>query len=357
MEKLKISILWSRMSGYFNACLKELAEETSDLIVVRQPANQGEAPFDEQKFDWIPKQFNAYTEFREATEAIAKQNPDILIVCGWLNKAYTQLASFYKRKKTFVVGTCDNPWNNTPKQKTAALISRFHVKKYFDNLWVPGQKATVFAKKLGFDNTQIFTGNLTCDTDEFHEVYSVRLKQKFFPKVFLYVGRYIELKGIRNLLDAYNLYTQSSNQSRWELWFSGSGPLERVISCSANVKNYRFTQPEKLPELFSRAGVLVLPSNYEPWGIVIHEATSAGLPVICTNVCGSSLELVENSVSGFIIPSGDPIALYQAMNNIASKEDEELWKLSQRSYEKSLSYSPQKWVEELINAYDRYHNN
>jgi len=39
--------------------------------------------------------------------------------------------------------------------------------------------------------------------------------------------------------------------------------------------------------MLENSGCFILPSRYEPWALVIHEAACAGLPIICTNVCGT----------------------------------------------------------------------
>ena len=46
---------------------------------------------------------------------------------------------------------------------------------------------------------------------------------------------------------------------------------------------------------------LILPSTYEPWGLVINEAMAAGLPVIVSKLCGCSMDLVEAGKNGYLI--------------------------------------------------------
>ena len=49
---------------------------------------------------------------------------------------------------------------------------------------------------------------------------------------------------------------------------------------------------------------LVLPSLYEPWGLVVHEGLAHGLPVIATDQVASADDLVESSVNGYVVPAG-----------------------------------------------------
>lgn len=357
MKKPKVTILWSHLSGYFNACLKELYSEVAELILVHEPTTSA-APFYDNQFSWLGRRFNARSELKQAIQIIADQEPDILLVCGWFNRDYIQLAKLYKNKKTFVVGTCDNPWIGSIKQKAACLTSRLHVKSYFNSLWVPGQKSVTLAKKIGFLDSQIIQGLYTCDTQQFQKIFFDRYRQNCsLPHVFIYVGRYVESKGIKMLLEAYQNYRKASSSKPWELWLSGTGPLSRQISAISTVKDHGFTQPSDLPNLLSQAGTLILPSNYEHWGVVVHEATSAGLPVICTTSCGSAEELVLDGTNGYLVPPKDSATLAESMLKITHASQEVLDSFATQSHRLSLNYSPQKWVQSLLNSYYSYCEN
>jgi glycosyltransferase involved in cell wall biosynthesis len=49
----------------------------------------------------------------------------------------------------------------------------------------------------------------------------------------------------------------------------------------------------------------VLPSDFEPWALVVNEAAAAGLAILATDRVGAAAELVRNGVNGFIFPAGD----------------------------------------------------
>ena len=55
----------------------------------------------------------------------------------------------------------------------------------------------------------------------------------------------------------------------------------------------------------------MLPTREDIWGLVINEAMAYGLPVITTDRCVAGLELVQDGVSGYLIPTEDPDALEQ----------------------------------------------
>ena len=81
----------------------------------------------------------------------------------------------------------------------------------------------------------------------------------------------------------------------------GVGPLADTIGSIDGVDMLGFVQPDEMPSVFARAGCLVLPSRHEPWAVVIHEAASAGLPVVCTRACGASTRLVLDGLNGAVV--------------------------------------------------------
>jgi glycosyltransferase involved in cell wall biosynthesis len=61
------------------------------------------------------------------------------------------------------------------------------------------------------------------------------------------------------------------------------------------------------------ADVLVLPSDYEPWGVVVTEAAAAGLAVIASSVVGAAADVVEEGVNGRIFRRGDKEHLVECL--------------------------------------------
>lgn len=125
--------------------------------------------------------------------------------------------------------------------------------------------------------------------------------------VFLYVGRQSKEKLPLNLIDAYNK-VEAKNK---KLFFVGDGPMAKEIKeyvSSKNIKNVEFFGFQKRPYLFTFyniADVLILPSDNEPWGIVVNEAMCFGLPIIASDRVGASLDLVETNYNGFVFKAGD----------------------------------------------------
>jgi glycosyltransferase involved in cell wall biosynthesis len=75
-----------------------------------------------------------------------------------------------------------------------------------------------------------------------------------------------------------------------------------------------------VPEFLSSVDLFVLPSLYEGLGVAVLEAMAAGKPVVASAV-GGLPELVEDRVTGFLVPPGDPAALAEAISRFISRED------------------------------------
>jgi glycosyltransferase involved in cell wall biosynthesis len=76
-----------------------------------------------------------------------------------------------------------------------------------------------------------------------------------------------------------------------------------------------------LQELYSESDVLVLPSRYEVWGLVINEALEHGLAVIATQAVGAVDDLVVDDVNGYVTRPEDADELYAAMARITEWDD------------------------------------
>jgi starch synthase len=73
----------------------------------------------------------------------------------------------------------------------------------------------------------------------------------------------------------------------------------------------------QLDELYADASVFVLPTQFEAYGHVVVEAMGSGLPCVTTNV-GALPELVDDGVTGLLVPPREPAALAEALVGVLS---------------------------------------
>jgi glycosyltransferase involved in cell wall biosynthesis len=346
MEKKKIVFLYSELATYFLACIQKLLIHPKIEVHIMHWEVNKEAPF---SFSFSPD-LHIYKRSDYSNEGlmmiIKEIDPAIIYVSGWMDSGYLQVCKNFKKKIPVIVGF-DNQWKGTIKQQIARLVSPFKILNHFTHCWIPGKPQEKFALYLGFKKENILTGFYSCDYDLFHSQYlkNKNEKQKKFPKRFIYVGRYLEHKGIQDLWTAF-IELQNESPNEWELWCLGTGELKPIEH--PRIKHFGFVQPVDLPQYIEETGVFVLPSHFEPWGVVVHEFVSAGFPVVCSNEVGAGTAFVENNYNGYIYNAGDIQSLKNILKTIISSSQDKLFQMAENSVRKSDLITPEKWSKQLM---------
>ncbi len=77
--------------------------------------------------------------------------------------------------------------------------------------------------------------------------------------------------------------------------------------------------PADLAALYQSTEVLAIPSDYEPWGVVVTEAVAAGLAVVASSVVGAAADVVQDGVNGRIFRKGDGKHLAECLLDITDE--------------------------------------
>lgn len=344
----KIVFLYTELAGYFLSCVNELSKRKDIQIhIIRWPVNK-EAPFN-FNFDHAVTVYNR-NELTEAgiLELLNKINPSIIYCSGWIDKGYLKVCKVYNDKIPVIVGF-DNQWQGTIKQHVAALISFKKIHPYFNHCWVPGKPQYEYALRLGFKPKQILTGFYVADYNLFHGFYEKYLENKKhdFPKRFIFVGRYYDFKGIEEMWQAFVNLDKKLNHN-WELWCLGTGDIEPIKH--PKIKHFGFVQPDQLEHFVSQTGVFILPSRFEPWGVVVHEFAAAGFPLLCSKAVGANSAFLEDGINGYIFETNNATSLEKMMEKIINKSSDELIEMCKSSALKAAKITPEKWVESLMSV-------
>ena len=317
-----------------------------EFHVVRWPVNK-EAPFQFNLNSVSVYERGDYTNqaLLELAKGVA---PDIIITSGWIDKGYVNVCQHYKGKIKTVLAL-DNHWLGGVKQKIAALLSPFVVKNKFSHVWVPGKPQRQFAEKLGYKSSEIAEGFYSADVDLFSSYFEKAKESKVsnFPKRFLYVGRYIHRKGIFDMWNSF-IELQNEQPNDWELWCIGTGDeFDNKIEHD-KIKHFGFVQPSEMEYYIKNTGVFILPSHFEPWGVVAHEFAAAGFPLILSDKIGAGTKFLDNGYNGFRFSSNNVQELKQAMLNVINLSDDELLKMGIVSMEKAEEITPAQWANTLM---------
>jgi glycosyltransferase involved in cell wall biosynthesis len=139
-------------------------------------------------------------------------------------------------------------------------------------------------------------------------LYASKLEVRKRPMDLLRAFEHV-VKGRRQTADAYLVYAgDGSERCRLETAARNSG-LDRV-------RFLGFRNQTDLPGLYDLADVFVLPSQWEPWGLVINEVMNAAKPVIVTDTVGAAADLVEDGRNGFVVPMGDISSLANRIDTV-----------------------------------------
>jgi glycosyltransferase involved in cell wall biosynthesis len=145
------------------------------------------------------------------------------------------------------------------------------------------------------------------------------------PDSIIYAGVLTPLKGIHHLINAFSLIAEEFGNAKLSIFGKDqnktyAAELKKQITKLGLNDRVQFlgTQPQsELAIAMAKASVLVLPSVSEGLGRVVIEAMAAGTPVIGSRV-GGVPELIEDGVTGFLVPASDMNALAEKLHWILS---------------------------------------
>jgi glycogen(starch) synthase len=138
--------------------------------------------------------------------------------------------------------------------------------------------------------------------------------------LILFAGRLQYEKGVQTLLDAMPVIARQVPGVR--LAVAGDGTYRPALEehaaelrLNGQVRFEGFVDEQRLRTLYSSADVAVIPSLYEPFGLVTLEAMASGTPVVAADT-GGLPEIVEHEVSGLLFPPGDADELARAATRL-----------------------------------------
>lgn len=306
---MKILFVWSGLTGYTGDCWRALAAlpdvelKVSVDLEERYFGGGFDAGVVMKGLDWTPE---LPTDWR----------PDVIFTVGWRNKLCRAAALREDWRDVPKVCCFDMPW----RPSLRCIVARFILGRYlrrFAAAYVSGASAAKYARWLGF--RMVTKGLFSTDLSRFNA-----------PHVggsgFLFVGRDVPDKGLDVLQEAFRLYRERGGT--WEL---------RIVNG---------VSPSDLGDIYRKADCFVLPSRWEPWGVVLAEAAGAGLPIICTDRCGARLEVVKDN--GVIVQSDNAEALSQAMDRLSQMSASERMAMGERGRALAAPFDCQCWASRTL---------
>ena len=172
-------------------------------------------------------------------------------------------------------------------------------------------------------------------------------------KRVVFVGRYEWQKGVFDLLDIWaKVHIVHSD---WYLDMFGDGSLFEDLTKKANELKANIHVNHSTTQIFEKyvnSTILLVTSNYEPFGLVMPEAMSCGLPVVAFDCPSGPANIINNGVDGYLIKNRDMKAFVEKVCYLIEHKDVRL-EMGKAAEQSSLRYSPKvvmpKWKDLFCN--------
>lgn len=339
----RIAILQKGRSAHADACMSALSARPDVSLFITVPRSVRDAPYELSAYAGVGATYGvpSLNYDRRLVAAIREFDPDLLLVVGWERPAYRKAARQLRGECKRIV-CMDNQYLGTLKQRLGVLASSLYLHPYFDGAFVAGDRQLKFARRLGFDTDKIVKGFYSCDSASFLDVPLLGAVPDGRRR-FLFLGRLVSEKGIHELVEGYARYRRGVVDP-WDLIVAGTGAMASRLAGKEGIEYRGFVQPRSLPHLLSEVACLVVPSRFEPWGVVVHEAACAGLAIVCSEAVGAADLFLQEGVNGRLI-GRTAAAVADALTWVHGLSNEDLVQVSCHSRELGKQWSPELWAD------------
>lgn len=345
---MKIVVCYPIINGYMAACWRALAGRGGiDLFVLgHQPTHTDLVEFNSNVMAGVSSrllQGSERVDPRLVAKLVEAERPDLLIISGWSEPAYRPLYFNPRLGRVPKVLVMDNQFRGTLRQLVGRTFLQLLLRRV-SCVWVAGERTWQYARFLRVPEWRIRRGALGVDVETLSACVSRRAPE--WPRRFLFVGRYHPRKGLDVLARAYSEYRRTVREP-WPLVLAGKGPESAHFREVDGVTDLGFRSPGQMIEVWSAAGALVQPSRYDAWPLTIAEGAAAALPIIATEECGSTVEIVRNLYNGLVVPTCHPTGLTNALRWMHDHHAS-LRKMGERSAQLAAPFSAEAWADRAI---------
>lgn len=286
---------------------------------------------------------------------------DVVVCYGYRAASFWIAGAAAKASRARLVLTTDahtlSPRDGSrwkPALKRRALPRLFGLA---DGVLAPSTRTAGFLEGLGVPPDRVFLTPFVVETPFFERASAeadraaVRSRWNVPPDapVGLFCGKLVRWKRPADVLEA------AAAVEGLYVVFAGDGSLRRDLEEEARqlgiddrVRFLGFVNQRQLPETYGAADYLVLPSEYEPFGVVVNEAFACGRPAIVSKACGSAGDLVSHGETGFVVEVGDVRALANGMRVLADPATR--WLMGENARARVGEWSPTENVEAFVDA-------
>jgi glycosyltransferase involved in cell wall biosynthesis len=245
-------------------------------------------------------------------------------------------------------------------------LKKFIVRRIYSlgGIVLAGSSGTVdYLKSLGLAPDRILLSRNVVDNNWWTERASTADRQAMrdswgIPEsapVALFCAKLQAWKSPQDVLEAFARASVGNSF----LVYAGDGPLRGTLERRAvelgvadRVRFLGFVNQSQLPSVYSAADLFVLPSEYEPFGLVVNEAMLCGCPVAVSDRVGAKYDLVREGENGYIFPAGSVEALANIFRDFLP-DPEKRRRMGEAAGNRMKTWSPREYINAISEAVDR----
>ena len=349
----KILLVWDRIGDYHAARFRALEEAAGkgNLFIAdlggadtlyqwRNPLNNSEQyaslssrPVEEPDLNFRMQEFK---------KLVKKHQVKVVGIAGYGRSEYRAMLHW-----CFIHGIRTVLFAESWYPGTLDFLKGAYLRFLCSGFLVSGERARQhFISRLGIPERRVFLPYSVVDNGHFSAA-----QPDYSSRIILCVARFSPEKNLERLVQAF--LESRISRNGWTLKLVGGGPLAEKLRKSAGegIEICDWVSYENLPALYAGAAFFILPSSFEPWGLVVNEAMAAGLAVAVSEECGCAPDLVPDS--SFRFPADNIPALSELLKKIAAFSSEDLKILGMKNREHIRAFSPEAWAASFLKAAGR----
>lgn len=344
-----ILCIWDRMGDYHRARIQALRTINPNVIT----ADLGSL---DKLYEWKSEEveshfllsnkkvdeFDLFKRIKKFRKILKEENVNTVAIAGYGRLDYLLMMLWSRIKGKRVILFVESWYSR------GLLVDRFKgimIGRFAHAYFASGKRARQhLINNLKINPIKIREGYSTVDNQHFSNPLP-----DYTINTLLCVARFSPEK---NLLLLVEIFLKSKLSKTWNLNIIGGGPQEHELrtlsSESNNINIINWQDYQNLPERYHNASAFVLPSLFEPWGLVVNEAMAAGLPIINSEQCGCMPDLVDEK-NGITFNAEEQDSMLQAFNQWSQLTEHDLGSMGKVSLSRIASFSTESWASTLQN--------
>lgn len=291
--------------------------------------------------------------------ACLKSKPDACIADGFFQWTYATLWMRLRHNVPHVM--CYEPTKHT--ELNAQFFRTWYrriASHWIDAICCNGSLCKEYCEDtLRIPSHKLHIGNMAADSERLaadcaaitdEQVVEFKEKNRLKGLVFLFVGRLVELKGVRQLLDAW----AKTDMANATFLCVGDGPQRTELEtyCRASGIHAIFVGKidyDHIPIYYRASDVFIIPTLQDNWSLVVPEAMACGLPIACSKYNGCWPELVKFE-NGWVFDPLNQEDIVATLDKINAKSKDELREMGHKSEQIVSQFTPYTAAEAIYQA-------